>query len=351
MGSDVHGLHAGMPFCAAAKPAIGQKLDELFQHEAGTRAGDDIEALHDMRVASRRLRAAMDIFGVCFPAGQFKPLYKMARSLTRALGEVRDRDVLIETLERHAKRAPEDEKPGVAELVRVLRDERDVYRGSLMQTLDAVEHGSFRYKLYILLMGESGADGKPRKKGELDPRVSLQEHARLIAVERVADLYGFEPFIQDPANVTELHEMRIAAKHLRYALEILRVCYGPDVEDRIADIKSIQEQIGEIHDCDVLIEVLKRQLSVVAQRMQEALVAQVTEPIPHEGRMARVRSMLEGGSADDPRPGILALLSVKTDERSRRYRDFVDWWEDHRRGDLRGKLYSCIAAVSGSVES
>jgi len=117
MGSEVHGLSPEMPFCAAAKPAIGQKLDELFQHEAGTRAGNDIEALHDMRVASRRLRSAMDMFGVCYPASQFKPLAKLARSLTRALGEVRDRDVLIESLERYAKKAPADEKPGVADLV------------------------------------------------------------------------------------------------------------------------------------------------------------------------------------------------------------------------------------------
>ena len=350
MGSEVHGLHAGMPFCAAAKPSIGQKLDDLFQYEAGTRAGD-VEALHDMRVASRRLRAAMDVFGSCYPASQFKPLAKLARSLTRALGEVRDRDVLIEALQRRAKQAQPDEKPGVAELIQVLRDEREIYRSGMLQTLDAVEHAGFRYKLYVLLMSDFGPGGKPKKKGDLDPQAPLQEHARLIAVERVANLYGFESFIQDPANVTELHEMRIAAKHLRYALEIFRVCYGPDVEDRISDIKAIQEQVGEIHDCDVLIEVLKRQLSVIAQRMQEVLVAQATEPIPHEERMARARALLTGGSPDDPRPGILALLSAKTDERKRRYDEFIAWWEDRRRANLRGKLYSCIAAVNGSAES
>ncbi len=351
MGSEVHGLQPEMPFCAAARPAIGQKLDELFQHEAGTRAGDDVEALHDMRVASRRLRAAMDVFGACYPVSLFKPLEKLARSLTRALGEVRDRDVLIEGLERHAKKAPEDEKPGVADLIQVLRDERDGYRRGLIQTLDAVERSGFRYRLYVLLMGESHAPGKGKKKGALDPRTLLQEHARMIAVERVADLYGFEPFINDPANVTELHEMRIAAKHLRYALEIFRVCYGPDIEDRISDIKDVQEQIGEIHDCDVLVEVLKRHLSVIAQRMQEELVAQATEPMPHEERMARARRLLEGGSTGDPRPGILALLSGKTDERNRRYRDFISWWSDCQSGNLRGKLYSCIAAVNGLAEA
>ncbi len=60
--------------------------------------------------------------------------------------------------------------------------------------------------------------------------------------------------------------------------------------------------------------------------------------------------MLQGGSSGDPRPGMLALLSSKTDERARRYDEFIGWWEDHRRDNLRGKLYSCIAAVNGEAE-
>ena len=59
MGSEIHGLRPDMPFRDAAKPAIGKKLDELFEHEAGTRAGEDIEELHDMRVAVRRSRALL----------------------------------------------------------------------------------------------------------------------------------------------------------------------------------------------------------------------------------------------------------------------------------------------------
>jgi CHAD domain-containing protein len=74
MSSEIAGLAPEMPFCAAAKPVISAKLHDLFKHEKGTRAGDDSEALHDMRVASRRLRAAMAIFGICFAPADFKPL-------------------------------------------------------------------------------------------------------------------------------------------------------------------------------------------------------------------------------------------------------------------------------------
>jgi CHAD domain-containing protein len=340
-----------MPFREAAKPAIGQKLDEMFEHEAGTRAGDDIEQLHDMRVASRRLREAMQVFAICFPEKIYKPLLKMAARLTRALGEVRDRDVLIDTLERYRKKAPADERIGVDDLIQTVKDERDVYRAKMLDTLDAVEQAGFRHKLYVLLMQASRTNGKSAKRGGLDPNAPLQTNAQLICVERIADLYGLEPYIHDPANAEQLHEMRIAAKHLRYALELFRVCFGPDIEDRIDDVKETQEQVGQIHDCDVLIEVLKRHLSVIAQRMQEDLAAIAVECLPHDERMARVRDAIQHQATDDPRPGILSLLGHKIDERNQRYSAFISWWDQQQQANMRGKLYSCIAGVHGAAES
>jgi CHAD domain-containing protein len=350
MGSEIHGVQPDMPFWEAAKPAIGQKLDEMFEHEAGTRAGDDIEHLHDMRVASRRLRAAMDVFAICFPAKTYKPLHKMAASLTRALGEVRDRDVLIDTLEKYARKAPDRDQRGVADLVQTVRDEREAYRAAMLKTLDAVDSAGFRHRLYIVLMQEAHNGGKSAKKDGHNPRATLQENAQRISIERTADLYGFVPYIHDPANMEELHEMRIAAKHLRYALELFRVCFGPDIGERIDDVKEIQEQIGQIHDCDVMIELLHRHLSVIAQRMHEELAALAGGAPPHDERMARVEEAIQRQVTDDPRPGILSLLGQKVDERHRRYNAFIRWWDAQQQEDMRGKLYSCIAAVHGRTD-
>ncbi len=350
MGSEIHGVEPEMPFWEAAKPAIGQKLDEMFEHEAGTRAGDDIEHLHDMRVASRRLRAAMDVFAICFPAKTYKPLHKMAASLTRALGEVRDRDVLIETLEKYARKAPGGEQPGIADLIQSVRDEREAYRAAMLKTLDAVDSAGFRHHLYIVLMQEAHNAAKGGKKGGLNPRATLQENAQRISIERTADLYGWVSYIHEPTNMEELHEMRIAAKHLRYALELFRACFGPDIAERIDDVKEIQEQIGQIHDCDVMIELLHRHLSVIAQRMHEELAALAGAPPPHEERMARVDAAIHRQLTEDPRLGILALLGHKIDERNRRYHAFIQWWDAQQREDMRGKLYSCIAAVHGRTD-
>ena len=89
-------------------------------------AGEDIEGVHDVRVASRRLRAAMDIAAPVFPRGWYRPLHRAAKAITTALGEVRDRDVLLGALAADRDAAPLAERPGIERLIaRVERERAD----------------------------------------------------------------------------------------------------------------------------------------------------------------------------------------------------------------------------------
>jgi len=86
----------------------------------------------------------------------------------------------------------------------------------------------------------------------VNPHESLRSNAPLMLHTRLEELYQFAPYISDPANVEELHNMRIAAKRLRYTLEIFQPCFsGKDFSKVYDQVKSVQEQIGEIHDRDV----------------------------------------------------------------------------------------------------
>ncbi len=86
----------------------------------------------------------------------------------------------------------------------------------------------------------------------VNPHESLRSNAPLMLHTRLEELYQFASYISDPANVVELHNMRIAAKRLRYTLEIFAPCFtGKEFEKVYNQAKSIQEQIGEIHDRDV----------------------------------------------------------------------------------------------------
>ena len=95
----IPGLEPGMRFGDAAAIAVEVRAAEVFAHADGVLDVGDIERVHDMRVATRRLRAAMEVFAACFPAKEHGKLLKEVKRLADALGERRDPDVAIEELE------------------------------------------------------------------------------------------------------------------------------------------------------------------------------------------------------------------------------------------------------------
>lgn len=97
---------------------------EVFEHADGVLDLDDIERVHDMRVATRRLRAALEVFDGCFPDKRRRKGLKGAKALADALGERRDRDVAIEFLEGFAVDIAVEDRDAMAVLIERLRDEQ-----------------------------------------------------------------------------------------------------------------------------------------------------------------------------------------------------------------------------------
>jgi CHAD domain-containing protein len=101
--------------------------------------GVDPEGVHDARVASRRLRAAMDVAASAFPSEWYRPLHRVAKQITSELGEVRDRDVMLEYLEQELHDAPENERPGIERLISRLTSEREEARTKMLTFLADLE--------------------------------------------------------------------------------------------------------------------------------------------------------------------------------------------------------------------
>jgi CHAD domain-containing protein len=120
----VPGFDCEEPFADAAARVIEVRAAEVFEHSEGVLEVAEIERVHDMRVATRRLRAALEVFEPCFPAKRHRKALKRIKALADALGERRDRDVAIEFLERFAGEAPESDRAAVAALVERLREEQ-----------------------------------------------------------------------------------------------------------------------------------------------------------------------------------------------------------------------------------
>ena len=128
----------------AMRSLIGVRWEEVWKAIPRAAEGTDIEGVHDVRVASRRLRAAMDVAAPAFPPSWYKPLHRLAKEITSELGEVRDRDVMIEYLTAAREAAPPNEHPGVDRLIDRIERERMIARLTMEQFLQDLSNRGMR---------------------------------------------------------------------------------------------------------------------------------------------------------------------------------------------------------------
>ena len=114
-------IHPDEPYAQTAARVVRVRADELFADREDVLDVSDIERVHAMRVASRRLRAVLEIFAPCFPKTEYREVLRDVKALADALGERRDPDVHIEAMEAFAAAADPLHKPGVETLIAHLR--------------------------------------------------------------------------------------------------------------------------------------------------------------------------------------------------------------------------------------
>jgi CHAD domain-containing protein len=132
-------LDPGQSYRSGMRELIAARWGAVWRAVPVAIAGEDIEGVHDVRVASRRLRAAMDVAVGCFPDDWYRPLHAVAKEITGALGEVRDRDVLIEHLTSQREAAAPGERPGIDRLIARVDTEREVARGHMLAFLAGLD--------------------------------------------------------------------------------------------------------------------------------------------------------------------------------------------------------------------
>jgi len=138
------------PFARAAARVVRVRTEELFAHSEGVLDTDDIERVHDMRVATRRLRAALEIFRPCFPAIEFRAALRDVKSLADALGERRDPDVHIAAMEAFATAVAAPQRAGVRALLDRLRERQVVGNAAVAEALDHAARSDLRGRLLAL---------------------------------------------------------------------------------------------------------------------------------------------------------------------------------------------------------
>jgi CHAD domain-containing protein len=152
---EVQGLQVDDRLTAAAVKILWTRFEDMWSFHEAVLNDFDAEAVHDMRVASRRLRTAMQTFRPCFPRKSFRDHYERIRGLADALGEVRDRDVLLQELTGDLDRLPEDQRSGVLALIETLRAERKARRRELRAMLEDLRHSAYERKFLSYLARRS----------------------------------------------------------------------------------------------------------------------------------------------------------------------------------------------------
>jgi len=314
-------------------------LLEAFAREIeGVRAAEDIEYIHRMRVATRRLRAALPLFRSCFTAKQYSRWMEEIANITRALGEARDADVQIAFLVKYQKRSRSAQKkkerapgagipenpydPALLYLLDDLRKRRTQLQVRVLSALNALEKsGTIGEMQALFAAGSSAVRRTPWKAMSY----GIPTVAALRIETRLVTMLSFEPWVPYPEAVAEHHATRIAAKKLRYTMEIYGPVYRLNLQKPLLRVKKIQEILGDLHDCDVWIDHVTRIL------LRER---------------AHLRTRNEGKRPDT---ATLASLRLFLRERERArillHRQFVRYWDAQKRAHLWDELRQSL--VSG----
>jgi CHAD domain-containing protein len=218
----------------------------MVAREAGTREGRDLEELHGMRVATRRQRAAWRVFGVAFDQKRTGRHQRRLKEVARDLGAVRDLDVLIEAGEGCQKTLESADRPAFEPLLAKWRAQRDAARVVLINELDSERYQRWVDE-YIAFVQAEGIG--VRSVGPVEPhRVRDTMPSRIWAAYE--GVRAYEPVMRW-ADVTTLHDLRIAAKWLRYTLEFVREALGAESAPVIERVVALQDHLGWLHDADV----------------------------------------------------------------------------------------------------
>jgi len=240
------GVTADDHIAEAGRKVMRFHLARMLDYEAGTRAGTDPEDLHKMRVATRRQRAAWRIFGEAFRAKRTRRYRNGLRETASRLGAVRDLDVQLEAADAYRHDLPASEQRALEPLLASWRAHRDDARILLLRELD-----SDHYRRWV----DDYRDFVRTEGALVLPVGPVQPHrVRDTAPSRIWAAYegvrGYEAVLRW-ADVETLHDLRIAAKWLRYALEFVREALGDESGPLIARVTALQDHLGLMHDADV----------------------------------------------------------------------------------------------------
>jgi CHAD domain-containing protein len=271
------GVKADDPMAEAGRKILRFYFAHMLSHEKGTRLGEDIEELHDMRVATRRMRAAFEVFGSFFKKKAVNIHLKGLRSTGRALGRVRDLDVFMEKAKHYLETLPADQRPGLDLLLNAWQQKQSQQRDKMLAYLNNDSYQQFKQDFNDFL-STPGAGSRPISESKLRPNL-VKHVAPALIYTHLAAVRNYEMIVANAA-IEQLHALRIEFKKLRYALEFFREVLGEQSREVIDNIKTLQDHLGDLNDANVACQILREFIETWEVRQSDLPLHERQNPEP-----------------------------------------------------------------------
>jgi len=231
---------------------LHSRFDEIdqFQHQA--LKPRDMEGVHDMRVATRRLRSVLLDFNPLLKKSALKPVKNEIKQLANALGSVRDLDAAIITLE---KLKLKTRNPLIKKGVGKLLGNRSVLREKARAQLEAFLKTNDLSKLHERF--DSAVEEAVRQKKSAQS-CTFEEFGLTAISIKLEEFRDLSKTIYTPFDAEGLHDFRLSAKRLRYTIELFST--RPKLVKFAGKLSRMQDFLGEVHDCDLWIDALSNDL-------------------------------------------------------------------------------------------
>lgn len=319
---EIVGIECDGAATAAVSLVLGARLEEMCLLRKGALDFRDPEGVHDMRVASRRVRSALRDFAPHLRKTKVAPSTKHLKEIADKLGAVRDHDVAILALEKLQKRANPEISSGLQRIIDDQKARLDPARKELVQALNYKKlfqlKRSFRHAIVDSIVSQA-ATKQPGSGTTFKSGPSYRVYARSTLLKRLKDLEALSLSLYEPHKVKPLHEMRIAAKRLRYAMELFAACWGDQLGVFSRQVAQMQSSLGELHDCDLWIEHFGKRLFRLKKKASS-----------------------ERATSEDERDAMIWLLSDFSRVRTKHFRAALALWHEWEEKDFCNRLTATL---------
>ncbi|MDT4898306.1 MAG: hypothetical protein QOH25_3383 [Acidobacteriota bacterium] len=253
---EIVGLDCGASAAEGIRLVLRSRLEEMCAFRATALAWSEMEGVHDMRVASRRLRSLVRDFSPYFRNRKLRRSTIALKSIADALGAVRDQEVALKALEKLAAESPVEVAAGIEQFASERRLKQERARSELEKALTQTALAKLQEEFNAALSDGLKVSRNRRNKGDEQQAaesISFRQAGRDLIVAGLQELQDLSKSLYRPLKTKPLHRMRLAAKRLRYALELFAPCWSEPLAPFAKEIAKLQTSLGELHDCDLWI--------------------------------------------------------------------------------------------------